>query len=111
MAAGRAGLADADPWHGFVSFAEVFVRLGSLSCGVKDAVRGQGVLDLQSAVESIGEQVKGLVARAQESGAMSRDVNSHDVACVLVSAFRPPRWGFIMGPISGGAAWLLSSPG
>ena len=69
---------------------KVFVRLGSLSCGVKDAVRGQRVLDLQSAVESIGEQVKGLVARAQESGAMSRDVNSHDVACVLASAFPPP---------------------
>jgi hypothetical protein len=69
---------------------KVFVRLGSLSCGVKDAVRGQRVLDLRSAVESIGEQVKGLVARAQESGAMSRDVNSHDVACVLASAFPPP---------------------
>ena len=90
MAAGQAGLADPDPWHGFVSFAEVFVRLGSVSCGVKDAVHGQEVLDLQSAVESISEQVKGLVTRAQEAGAMRRDMNSHDVACVLASAFPPP---------------------
>jgi AcrR family transcriptional regulator len=90
MAAGRAGLTNADPWHGFVSFAEVFVRLGSLSCGVKDAVHGQEVLDLRSAVESISEQVKGLVTRAQEAGAMRSDVDSHDVACVLASAFPPP---------------------
>ena len=90
----------------------MFVRLGSLSCGVKDAVHGQEVLDLRSAVESISEQVKGLVTRAQEAGAMRSDVDSHDVACVLASAFPPPpRWGFKMGPISGGAAWLLCSPG
>ena len=53
-------------------------------------MHGQEVLDLRSAVESISEQVKGLVTRAQEAGAMRSDVDSHDVACVLASAFLPP---------------------
>jgi AcrR family transcriptional regulator len=105
ITAGRAGLADPDPWNGFVSFAEVFVRLGSLSCGVKDAVRGQEVLDLQPAVESMSSQITDLVTRAQEAGIMRPDVSWHDVACVLASAFPPPS---TLGVTNGPDQWRRS---
>lgn len=87
--AGRDGLADPDPWRGFASFADVFVQFGNASCGVKDAMRGQQVLDLSLEVGTIRALITELVRRAQQAGAMRSDVDWHDVACILASVVPP----------------------
>jgi AcrR family transcriptional regulator len=89
MEAGREGLADPDPWRGFTSFAAVFVRLGNASCGVKDAISGQQVLDLGPAIETIRQLITQLVQRAQDAGVLRDDIDWRDVACILASVVPP----------------------
>ena len=87
--AGRDSLADPDPWRGLTSFATVFVQLGNASCGVKDAIRGQQVLDLGPAVDTIRTLITQLVQRAQQAGVLRNDVDWHDVACILATVVPP----------------------
>ena len=84
--AGRDGLADTDPGRGFASFAATFVQLGNASCGVKDAIRGQTVLDLGPQVETISTLIAQLVQRTQRAGVLRGDIGWRDVACILASA-------------------------
>jgi AcrR family transcriptional regulator len=89
MEAGQESLADPDPWRGFTSFAASFVQLGNASCGVKDAIRGQQVLDLSPAIETIRTLITRLVERAQQAGVLRSDVDWLDVACLLASVVPP----------------------
>src|SRR5260370_11570063 len=85
--------------RGFTSFAAAFVQLGTASCGVKDAVRGQQVLDLGPAVKTIRALITQPVQRAQRAGVLRGDVDWHDVACLLASLVPPERTlGVTNGP-------------
>jgi AcrR family transcriptional regulator len=81
--------ANPDPWEGFVSFATAFVRLGTASCGVRDALRAEQQLDIAPTIKIMRTRIRQLVQKTQQTGALRDDLSWKDVACVLASVFPP----------------------
>jgi AcrR family transcriptional regulator len=78
---------DPDPWHGFIEFAEVYVRLRASSCGLHDALSGAAdELDLTARIDRLQQAVRRLVQRAQHAGALRDDLDWRDVPFVLATA-------------------------
>lgn len=76
------GLADADPWAGFATFATSYIRLRNELCDINETlgdVIGERRGDLR-------DRIRLLVERAQEAGAMRADASWQDVAFLLVAA-------------------------
>ncbi|WAL63728.1 helix-turn-helix domain containing protein [Amycolatopsis cynarae] len=81
------GLADRamtepDPWRGFRTFAEDYVRLRATSCGINDALGGCP-LNLDGPLARVRERLSALVRRAQDAGVFRADVTWQDVAFLL----------------------------
>ncbi|MDA3646696.1 TetR/AcrR family transcriptional regulator [Saccharopolyspora indica] len=87
----RDALRDPDPWHGFCTFAADFVQLRAMSCGINEALGTDCALPLDTPLEQLREQIRLLVERCQESGAMRDDVAWQDVPFVLTSVMTGDR--------------------
>jgi AcrR family transcriptional regulator len=77
-------LTDPDPWHGFRVFAETYVRLRSVSCGINEAL-GASALDLDASLARVRDRIRRLVERAQHAGSLRADVSWQDVAFLLAA--------------------------
>jgi AcrR family transcriptional regulator len=78
---------DPDPWHGFVEFAEIYVRLRASSCGLHDALSGAAdELDLTARINHLQQAMRRLVRRAQHAGAIRDDLDWRDVPFALATA-------------------------
>ncbi|MFC4054528.1 TetR/AcrR family transcriptional regulator [Actinomadura syzygii] len=107
----RARAAD-DPWTAFVDFAESYVRLRASSCGLHDALSGACDLDLDPHIDRLRQEVRHLVARAQDAGAIRDDLDWSDVPFVLATAIpsdhtiglsaKPDQWRRNLGIILDG---------
>jgi AcrR family transcriptional regulator len=83
----RRAVEDSDPWHGFVEFAEVYVRLRASSCGLHDALSGAAdELDLAARINHLQQAMKQLVQRAQHAGVLRDDLDWRDVPFILATA-------------------------
>jgi AcrR family transcriptional regulator len=83
----RRAVDDPDPWHGFVEFVEVYVRLRASSCGLHDALSGAADgLDLVVRINRLQRAMRRLVQRAQHAGVIRDDLDWRDVPFVLATA-------------------------
>jgi AcrR family transcriptional regulator len=82
VARGDEGLADPDPWAGFMAFALSYIHLRNELCDVNK--RLGGVLDHSRA--ELRDRIRLLVDRAQRAGVMRTDVTWEDVAFLMVAA-------------------------
>ncbi|MEV0057044.1 TetR/AcrR family transcriptional regulator [Saccharopolyspora shandongensis] len=81
----RQALQDPDPWHGFRTFAVDFVQLRAMSCGINEALGTDCALTLDQPLADLREQIRLLVERCQQAGAMREDVPWQDVPFALTS--------------------------
>jgi AcrR family transcriptional regulator len=79
-------LTAADPWEGFVHFAEAFVQLRVTSCGLHDALSADHDQAIDAEVRRLRQGVGRLVRHAQAAGALRGDIDWRDVPFVLASA-------------------------
>ena len=82
-------LDDPDAWHGFVNFAETFVRLRSTSCGLHAALSADHESAIDAEITRLRRAVGRLVRHAQRAGAIREDIDWRDVPFVLASAIPP----------------------
>ncbi len=83
----RRAVDDPDPWHGFVVFAEIYVRLRASSCGLHDALSGAADgLDLAARINLLQRAMRQLVQRVQHAGVIRDDLDWRDVPFVLATA-------------------------
>ena len=83
----RRALDDADPWRGFVEFAEAYVRLRASSCGLHDVLSGAGShLDLEPRISRLQREVYELIRRVQQAGVIRDDLDWRDIPFVLATA-------------------------
>lgn len=85
VALAEEGLRNPDPWAGFCEFAAAFAQLRAASCGINQALAGHCGLDLDSPLAALREQIRQMVGRAQQAGAMRTDVTWQDVPFLLGS--------------------------
>jgi AcrR family transcriptional regulator len=79
-------LDDPDPWNGLCTFAAIYVRLRTESCGINEALGGACGEALDPCLTGLRERIRLLVERAQAAGAMRADVAWQDVAFLLAAA-------------------------
>ncbi|KAA2248747.1 TetR/AcrR family transcriptional regulator [Solihabitans fulvus] len=79
----RTLLSDPDPWHGFRTFAEAFVRLRVESKGINEALGRECGLDIDAPVIQLRERAQLLIERAQAAGALRADLTWQDVTFLL----------------------------
>jgi AcrR family transcriptional regulator len=77
-------LSNPDAWQGFSAFAEIYVRLRSVSCGINEAL-GVSHLDLDASLARVRDRIRRLVERAQHAGSLRADVTWQDVAFLLAA--------------------------
>lgn len=82
-------LSDPDPWSGFLTFADQYVRLRASSCGLNEALAGEGDAAVAASVAKLSRAVRALVRRAQRAGAIRRNLDWRDVAFALGTALPP----------------------
>ncbi|MCX4750864.1 TetR/AcrR family transcriptional regulator [Kitasatospora sp. NBC_01287] len=78
-------LAEPDPWQGLSTFAAAYVGLRTESCGIGEALGGACGAALEATLAALRERFRLLVERAQEAGAMRRDLRWQDVPFLLAS--------------------------
>ncbi|MGW5647580.1 TetR/AcrR family transcriptional regulator [Saccharopolyspora sp. NPDC003752] len=81
----RQALQDPDPWHGFCGFAAEFVQLRAMSCGINEALGTDCALTLDQPLADLREEIRLLVERCQQAGAVRGDVPWQDVPFALTS--------------------------
>jgi AcrR family transcriptional regulator len=81
-------LDDPDPWQGFARFAETFVQLRAMSCGLRDALSTDHDHDdaIDAEVARLRRAVEELVRHAQQAGVLRPDIDWRDVPFVLANA-------------------------
>jgi hypothetical protein len=73
--------------HGFVEFAELYVRLRASSCGLHDVLSGAADgLDLAARINQLQRAMRRLVQRGQHGGVIRDDLDWRDVPFVLATA-------------------------
>lgn len=76
-----------EPWQAFTDFAETYVHLRTTSCGLNDALTGEGThLDLTARINHLQQAMRRLVERTQRAGMLRHDLDWHDVAFILAAA-------------------------
>jgi AcrR family transcriptional regulator len=80
IALAEEGLADPDPWGGFVGFLERALELQARDKALKQLMLGtpEGCARIDSARERIVPLVEALVARAREAGELAPDIEAED---------------------------------
>jgi AcrR family transcriptional regulator len=115
----EAGLADPDPWHGFVSFLEHAFELQAADRGLKELVCGTAhgrdrVADARARLKPLGDA---LVARAQAAGQLRADAAGPDLPLIhlMIGAIldasgsvRPELWRRFLAVVVDG---LRATPG
>ncbi|WP_158887395.1 TetR/AcrR family transcriptional regulator [Amycolatopsis anabasis] len=85
IALAHRALDDPDPWHGFREFTYAYVQLRTASCGINEALGGDGGPGLEPALAKLRDAIRRLVERARETGALRADVAWQDVPFLLAT--------------------------